>query len=324
MVLAFSRFRVANGRGDAVREAFLNRPGLVDNVLGFLGLEAFTDTEDASLFYLLTRWTDAESFRRWHGGPDHKQAHKGIPKGLKLDPSFTLLRTLDRISGAGESGHSDGVRDCAPAIAEFLARSTSVLWLKVRSDGVILASNRAFAKTMGGAMDTLEGASIWPLLTEPDGASLRCAVESGSRDAGKRCRLNFVGREQMPFTLECHVDVQPDGFVLIGEAVQPDELALQSELMTLNNRLAVALRENGRQAKALRKANAGLENALKDLQESHWHLRKIQEVLPICMGCGKVKTGDATWEEVVEYFKRNCLFLSHAYCPACLDKELAQ
>ena len=324
MILAFSRFRVANELGNAVREAFLNRPGLVDKVPGFLGLEAFTDTEDAAVFYLITRWTDVESFRRWHGGPDHRQSHEGIPKGLKLDPSFTLVRTLERISGSGECLDSDSVRDCASAMAEFLAHSASVHWLKARPDGAIVAWNEAMAQAVGGAMDSADGAMVWSLLTEADAASLRGDVESGSRDRGTRRRLNFAGSDGMPFTLECQVDIQPDGFVAIGEAAQRDERALQSELMALNNRLAVLLRENSRQAKALRVANAGLEKAMKDLRESHWQLKKIQEVLPICMRCGKVKTGDATWEEVLEFLKRNSLFLSHGYCPACLAKELAQ
>jgi heme-degrading monooxygenase HmoA len=285
VVVALSRFRVANGREDAVREAFLDRPGLVDHVPGFLGLDVFTDTQDASLFYLITRWTDAESFERWRSGPDPNLAHRGIPKGLRLDASFTLVRTLDRISGPATSWNSDEVRDSAPVISEVLIGSTGVHWLKVRSDGVIVGS-------------------------------------SGERGPARRYRLNFVNRDRMPFTLDCHVDVQPDGFVLIGEAVQQDELALQRELMTLNNQFAVLLRENGRKTKALNNARAALEKALKDLLDSHWLLRKMQEVLPVCMGCGKVKTGDSKWEEVVEYLKHNSLFLSHGYCPACLVKEL--
>ena len=322
MVLAFSRFRVANECGDAVREAFLARPGLVDKAVGFLGLEVFTDTEDAALFYLLTRWTDADSFRRWHGGPNHKQSHEGIPKGLKLDAAFTLIRVLDRVSPPGERLQSDAVRDFAPVIAEYLAQSTAVHWLKVRSDGVIVAWNHAMAKSLGATADSPAGAVIWQWLTEPDAASLRSAVESGRRDAANRCRLNFVDRDRTPFTLECHLDVQADGFVLIGEAVQEDEQELQEELMTQNMRFAVLLRERDRKSKALHQANAAVERALKDLRESHWHLKKIQEVLPICMGCGKVKTSDSKWEEVVEYLRNNSLFLSHAYCPPCLAKEM--
>ena len=67
--------------------------------------------------------------------------------------------------------------------------------------------------------------------------------------------------------------------------------------MELNNQWALLVRENEKNVKALRKANEDLEKALAELNESHWHLRKIQETLPICMYCGKVKTGDARGRE---------------------------
>jgi hypothetical protein len=69
--------------------------------------------------------------------------------------------------------------------------------------------------------------------------------------------------------------------------------------------------------KALAQAKEELEKALAELNQSHWHLRKIQETLPICMFCGKVETGEAQWQEVVEYLKANSLFLSHGCCPDC-------
>ncbi len=50
MILVMSRFRVANDRAEAVREAFLHRPHLVDDVRGFLGMEVFTDSTDPVLF----------------------------------------------------------------------------------------------------------------------------------------------------------------------------------------------------------------------------------------------------------------------------------
>jgi len=62
MILAISRFRVANGMENAVKEAFFNRPHNVDSAPGYLGMETFTDSTDEAIFYLVTRWTDADSF----------------------------------------------------------------------------------------------------------------------------------------------------------------------------------------------------------------------------------------------------------------------
>lgn len=317
MIVALSRFRVANGLEDAVREAFLNRPALVDKVSGFLGLETFTDTQDASLFYLLTRWTDEPSFRQWHSSPDHHQSHKGIPKGLKLDASFTLVRTLDRIAGPDGALPVEAVRDSASVIAEFLDRSSSVCWLRVTSAGIITSANPAAAKTIGGGAMELLGQAIWQVLTEPDAAGLRSSIESGGPAIGQPCLLNFVGPGDMPVTMRCLMEARPDGFVLIGEAVREHELALERELLSINKRLAVLLRENARKSKALRKASAAAEKALRDLRESHWMLKKIQEVLPICMRCGKVQTSELQWEEVADYLRKNSLFLSHGFCPDC-------
>lgn len=70
----------------------------------------------------------------------------------------------------------------------------------------------------------------------------------------------------------------------------------------------------------LQSDNQTLKEAYDQLDKSFWHLRKIQEVLPICIECGKVKTSDSSWEDVVNYLKKNSMFLSHGYCPECYAK----
>lgn len=73
----------------------------------------------------------------------------------------------------------------------------------------------------------------------------------------------------------------------------------------------------------IERENRTLKVAYEHLDTSFWHLRKIQEVLPICMECGKVKTADASWEDVVSFLKNNSMFLSHGYCPDCAKRFLA-
>ena len=97
MILALSRFKVANGLEDSVARAFLDRPRLVESAEGFLGLEVFTDSNDTSVFYLSTRWTTESAFRQWHASEAHHTSHKGIPKGLKLDPAFTQLIVMESL-----------------------------------------------------------------------------------------------------------------------------------------------------------------------------------------------------------------------------------
>ena len=318
MVEVLSRFKVANGREESVREAFLNRPRLVDNTPGFLGLEVFTEAADRSVFYLVTRWSDVESFQDWHSSPAHQKSHRFIPKGLKLDASFTQITYLERISAGEQVLGVESALDAAPVLAQFVERSSAVHWIRAALDGAIIANNAAVSALAGRSDGTLAGTSVYTLLTGPDAALLRTIVEVRTRVPDQRHLFNFVGSSGHPRTLACHVDVQPDGILIIGEPVQNDEAKLGQELMDLNNRLAVLVRENERKAKALAAANRKLESTLQELNQSYWHLRKIQEVLPICMECGKVKTGDAKWEAVVDYLKANTLFLSHGYCPDCI------
>src|ERR1700689_2967773 len=91
MITVMSRFRVRNGLEAEVRLSFVNRPRLVENAPGFRGLEVMTDAADPTVFLLLTRWTDEASFKTWHCSDAHHQSHRFMPRGLKLDPSFTSL-----------------------------------------------------------------------------------------------------------------------------------------------------------------------------------------------------------------------------------------
>jgi len=67
----------------------------------------------------------------------------------------------------------------------------------------------------------------------------------------------------------------------------------------------------------IRQEHEALEKTMRDLEQSHWHLDKVAEFLPICMECGKVKTADAHWEPIIDYFRKNELFLTHGLCPEC-------
>lgn len=96
--VAMSRFAVANGMIDEVRAAFRGRPRLVDEVDGFLKLDVLSPAEAPEEIWLITYWRDRASFLRWHHSPAHKQSHRLIPKGLKLDPRRTELVFLDHVT----------------------------------------------------------------------------------------------------------------------------------------------------------------------------------------------------------------------------------
>jgi heme-degrading monooxygenase HmoA len=96
--VAMSRFAVANGKTAEVKQAFRDRPRLVDGAYGFLKMDVISPEEAPEEIWLLTYWVDRESFLAWHRSPAHKQSHRFMPKGLKLDPKRTKLAFFERVS----------------------------------------------------------------------------------------------------------------------------------------------------------------------------------------------------------------------------------
>jgi heme oxygenase (mycobilin-producing) len=98
MLVALSRFTIANGMAEQVRTAFQQRPHLVDAAAGFLGMEVMSPVDNTAEIWLVTRWCDEQSYRTWHRGHDYHKSHKGIPKGLKLVPKSTEIRLFEVFS----------------------------------------------------------------------------------------------------------------------------------------------------------------------------------------------------------------------------------
>ena len=95
MIVALSRFTIANDMADAVQAAFRQRPHLVDQASGFLGMEVMSPLGNSAEIWLVTRWEDEQSYRNWHSGHQYHASHRGIPKGLKLVPGMTEVRLFD-------------------------------------------------------------------------------------------------------------------------------------------------------------------------------------------------------------------------------------
>jgi signal transduction histidine kinase len=257
-----STFRVANGMEAPVAEAFQKRPRMVDGAPGFLGMETFISTKDETVFHLITRWTDADSFHAWHRSAAHHQSHEFIPKGLKLDSSYTQVLQMKRLAGEWpEASFQEMVADQGALLSSFLQESENVYLLTAASDGLITACNQRLARSMKCETADLRGTSVWSLLTAHEASRLQERIASGERKAGERFLLNFVDPSQSPFTLVCKLDVQPAGFVLIGEETKKKDDALRDELLQMNNELAVLTRENVRKKR-------DLEAALEELKQT--------------------------------------------------------
>jgi heme oxygenase (mycobilin-producing) len=95
--VSLSKFVIANAKIAEVKEAFRQRPHLVDGQPGFVRLEVFSPLDRPEEIWLVTYWTDAESFSLWHRSHLYQESHHGIPKGLKLVPGETEIRHFEHI-----------------------------------------------------------------------------------------------------------------------------------------------------------------------------------------------------------------------------------
>lgn len=93
-----STFRVANGMAETVAQAFRDRPRRVDRHQGFVDLHVMSPQDDPTEFWLVTSWADVESYTAWHHSHLYREAHTGIPRGLRLDPTATRVRVFRSIA----------------------------------------------------------------------------------------------------------------------------------------------------------------------------------------------------------------------------------
>lgn len=267
MILAVSRFRVANGTESDVAAAFLNRPRIVDSWPGFLGLETFRDVREATVFYLATRWTDAATFREWHSSPAHRASHAWMPDGLRLDPSYTRLVELERLSSADGTDPFNLTLDAAATIGRFLASTRLVHLIRLALDGTILFANDAVALTFGVDRQRLQGTLLFPHLTETDAQLLRLILR-GERSVDGVLPLNFCDADGHPVTIACHLQLTPEDCVLLGEREYEFDLQLQHHLLAANEELALLARERHRATTAEKAARREAESANRTKDEA--------------------------------------------------------
>jgi len=94
---AISKFEVRNQMEEEVKEAFINRPRLVESADGFIGLNVLRPMENPAEFWLITHWETEDHFHHWH--KNHRsESHKGIPKGLKLVKRSFELRFFEHVT----------------------------------------------------------------------------------------------------------------------------------------------------------------------------------------------------------------------------------
>jgi signal transduction histidine kinase len=186
-----------------------------------------------------------DAFERWHGSPEHRESHELIPRGLKLDATWTQLDRLVRIDGTTGPPLTEAVADATLLVGAYATGSTEMHLFVLDRDGVIRACNPAARDHLeqGG---TLNGKSLLDYMPEPDAARLK-GLLAGDRRPDLPVQLNFAALNRVPFTLECWIDVQPDRATVLGQPSFRRDQQMQNELMAINQELAVLSRQRSRE-----------------------------------------------------------------------------
>ena len=243
-----------------MRRAFLNRPRLVEKASGFCGLNVLTDAANPSVFFLLTHWMDADSFRVWHHSEQHHQSHELIPSGLKLDSSFTSLTIGNCIEDpAGAQNISDAIQLQTSAISRWLIRSDTLFALLLAPDGTIRARNQASQRIFPLDPARSFGLTVWDYLVCSDADRLRQRLADAASEQEDHFLLNVSNGQQNPVTLEVGIVRCSAAILLIGAQEHRHDAQFQTEILRLTNDLSVMMRESAQKNRELQKANVTIE-----------------------------------------------------------------
>ncbi len=266
MIVAVSRFRVANGLDQAVVTAFADRPRLADEWPGLLGMETVADTQDATVNHLVTRWTDQEAFRTWHGSRAHRESHEWMPEGLRLDPSSTQLVRWERLATPGAPDIATVVAaDAVAAMSGYLEQTRVVHVVRLALTGQIEMMNSAMVSHLGLVQAPL-GRSLFEFLTATDADAVRCRLNS-RENSPHPVNLNYCDGHGDPFTLSSHLTIYSDGCLVLGEPAYAHEQQLQRQLVELNEELAALVRQRQRTVATEQRARRDAESDNRDKDE---------------------------------------------------------
>lgn len=131
-------------------------------------------------------------------------------------------------------------------VSAYLAESRSTIYLAGSRSGTITDCNNAFKSLVQPILPDPTGAAVWAVLTDAASMTLREVIEHSGDHVDQRILLTF----KHSGLFECTIDVQPDGFALVGEA------QLNGRLPQMKSHLALAAREFSRKTRALAETEA--------------------------------------------------------------------
>ena len=211
------------------------------------------------------------------------------------------------------------------AVQRVLSDSAQLYLLQCDPLGLLVGWNEASARAFG--LDAEEERLLDELVVDHARPIIQEMFDNPTPPP--TLQVDFVGGGDNPFTLHCRLVKEGSVLHVIGERDVTSEAMLSQTLLEVNQELAVLSREAKRKSRELAASKEELERTLEELKTTHWHLEKVQEVISLCMRCGKIRADAANWETLQEYLVKNEIFTSHGFCPDCgaqwedeIEKEL--
>lgn len=167
----------------------------------------------------------------------------------------------------------------------FAGRFRALHMLRLSPTGIIEGCNAAVSENVGAPSRALVGAPIRNILTAADADRLEAELRvSGGRE--EPLLLNFCDAQHVPYTLECHLDVDDGGATLVGEPTLRRDRRDQRQLLDIAADLSLLTRDRARSEQVLRGAQQALlerEAALREraveLEARNAQLRRLASQL---------------------------------------------
>jgi phosphoserine phosphatase RsbU/P len=166
---------------------------------------------------------------------------------------------------------------------------------------------------------TVDGRSAYEILETEDAPSVAILDwMMPEMDGLEVCRqLRQLNRAEPPYVILLTARDQTDDIVAGLDSGANDYVVKPYDWRELKSRLRV-----GERMVTLQRDLAG---RIRELQYAMAKIHELQELIPICSYCKKVRDDRNYWEQVESYIStRTGVQFSHGVCPQCYTKVIAQ
>lgn len=120
--------------------------------------------------------------------------------------------------------------------------------------------------------------------------------------------------------------VEPYLLLLTSKATKEDlleGLAKGADEFLIKPFMEAELRARIQVARRIVSLGKALVDRVQELEDARSHLRTLQDFIPICMYCHKIRQPNQDWQRLEEYLHQHAdLTFSHGLCPECKDQFL--